>query len=43
MMRSTLRCVPHPELVGAELVDVGPLARHRLVPKAKLQQELVPA
>lgn len=38
-----LWCVPHPELVGPQLIDVGPLARHRLVPKAELQQELISA
>lgn len=31
----------HPELVRPELVDVGPLSWDRLVPEAKLQQELV--
>lgn len=40
---SWMWCAPHPELVGAELIDVGPLARHRLVPEAELQQELIPA
>lgn len=43
MMRETLQSVTHPELVGPELVDVGALSGHRLVPEAELQQELISA
>lgn len=37
----TAWAVTHPELVRSELIDVGPLPWHRLVPEAELQQELV--
>lgn len=33
----------HPELVGPELIDVGPLSGYGLVPEAEFQQELVSA
>lgn len=35
--------VPHPELIGPELVNVGAFPGHGLVPEAELQQELIPA
>lgn len=37
----TAWAITHPELVRPELIDVGPLPWHRLVPEAELQQELV--
>lgn len=43
MMRQTLWCATHPELVGPELIDVWALSGYRLVPEAELQQELVSA
>lgn len=35
--------MPHLEFVGPQLIDVGPLAGQGLIPKAELQQQLVPA
>lgn len=36
-------CVTHPELIRPELIDVGTLSLHRLIPEAELQEKLVPA
>lgn len=40
-IRTVLFSVPYPELVGPELVYIGPGSGYRLVPEAELEQQLI--